>query len=118
MTSDRRSFQRFRVKEGVLVTSGHVLGPVLNLGLGGMCFEYFNGEQLDSDPMDVGIFFSEGRFLLSGIRSTTIYDTIVVSGQGFLPLIRKRRSIRFIDLTPAQRREIKKFLAMHTMGPA
>ncbi len=118
MTTDRRTFPRYRLKEGVLVTSRHVLGPILNLGMGGMCFEYFEGELLDNGPMDLGIFHSSERFLLSNIRSTTVYDIVLEGGEGFLPLRRKRRAIRFLDLTPGQRRAISDLLTSHTMGPA
>ncbi|MFP7754838.1 hypothetical protein ACLG6S_09315 [Thermodesulfobacteriota bacterium B35] len=118
MTRDRRNYPRYRLNEGVLVTRRHVLGPILNLGMGGMCFEYFEGEQLDHGPMDLGIFSDRTRLLLSGIRATTVYDIVLEQGEGFLPLRRKRRAIRFLDLTPAQQQAIRQLLTTHTMGPA
>ncbi|HEB49002.1 MAG TPA: hypothetical protein ENI89_00175 [Desulfobulbus sp.] len=118
MTRDRRNFPRYRLKEGVLVTSRHVLGPVLNLGLGGMCFEYFDGEHLDKETLNLGIFFGQEQLLLTDIRSATVYDITLEQTEGFLPLRRKRRAIRFLDLTPGQRQAIRNLLSAHTMGPA
>ncbi len=118
MTRDRRNFPRYRLKDGVLVTRRHVLGPVLNLGLGGMCFEYFEGELLGKGPMNLGIFFGREQLLLTDIKSTTVYDITLDQAEGFLPLRRKRRAIRFLDLTPGQQRAISNLLSAHTMGPA
>ncbi len=118
MTRDRRNFQRYRLKDGVLATSRHVLGPVLNMGLGGMCFEYFDGEPLGRGPMDLGIFIGRHRFLLTGIRGATVYDIVLDQAGGYLSLQRKRRAIRFLDLTPGQQQAISELLSAHSMGPA
>ncbi len=112
---DRRCFPRFRVKDGTLAIKETILGPVVDISMGGMSFEYY-GSDLNAKTDDMGFYFIDSEFLLTGIRSKTIEDTVVESNGGIVPIIRKRRSIQFLDLTREQRSTIKQFINQNTVS--
>ena len=113
-TQDRRTFPRFRVKDGTLAINQTILGPVVDISLGGMAFEYYGSDLDDNELDDMGFYFIDSEFLLTGLRSKTIHDTVVEENGGIMPIIRKRRSIQFVDLTSQQRDTIKRFINQNT----
>lgn len=115
---ERRRHPRFLVKEGTLAINDQIVGPVINISLGGMAFEYYDNDMQDAPDMDMGIFFSETGFLLTNLTSEAVYEETVDSSVSFLPLIRKRTSIKFVDLTPTQRQKLLRFIDNHTCGLA
>jgi hypothetical protein len=111
---DRRTFPRFRVKDGTLAINQTILGPVVDISLGGMAFEYYGNDLSDNEYENMGFYFIDSEFLLTGIRSKTIKDTVIEPNSGIMPIIRKRRSIQFIELTTEQRETIKRFINQNT----
>lgn len=79
-----------------------ILGPILNISLHGMVFEYFGEDLDDTRFMEIGIFISESKTILTGIRTRTVRDHISDTCSSFIPVIRKIRAVEFIDLTPQQ----------------
>ncbi len=115
-SQDRRHFPRFRVKDGTLAINQTILGPVVDISLGGMSFEYYGSDLEDNEMENMGFYFIDSEFLLTGIRSRTVQDTVVEPNGGIMPIIRKRRSIQFVDLTNKQRETIKRFINQNTIS--
>ena len=51
---ERRNHQRYQVKDGTLALNSTVLGPVLNISLGGMLFEYYSNDLADEAIVTLG----------------------------------------------------------------
>lgn len=114
---ERRNHQRYQVKDGTLALNSTVLGPVLNISLGGMLFEYYSNDLGDENIVTLGFYAIDSEFLVTGLKCETIRDTVVNNSIGLLPLIRKQRAVEFLDPTSAQRMLLKRFIKMHSRGP-
>ena len=109
--SERRQSQRHRLTEGPLAINPHILGPILDLSFHGMLFEY-NGEDLDNgEIIELGIFDSESKMLLTGLRTRTIRDRILENNNSFLPIIRKIRAVEFLAPSGEQLQQIRQIIA-------
>ncbi len=88
-----------------------ILGPILDISLHGMLFEY-SGEDLGDTPfMEIGIFVSESKTILTGIRTRTVRDHISDTCSSFIPVIRKIRAVEFLDLTPQQQNQLRRIIS-------
>jgi len=107
---DRRQSVRYRIRQGVMAINPGILGPVLNLSLHGMVFEY-SGELLPHQKiMDIGIFAAKQRILINDLQVRTIRDHIADNTSCFIPVIRKVRAVEFLNLTADQKKEIQSIL--------
>ncbi len=88
-----------------------ILGPVLDLSMHGMSFEY-SGEDLENATfMDIGIFISGSKTIVTGLQARIVRDHISTHSSSFIPVIRKTRAVEFLDLSPGQRRQIRQIIA-------
>jgi len=93
-----------------MVINPGIVGPVLDLSLHGMAFEY-SGESLSNQQvMTIGLFATEQHTLITDLRVRTVRDHIADNTSCFIPIIRKIRAVEFLDLTTSQQREIKLLL--------
>ncbi len=108
---ERRQSPRHSLTEGPLAINPHILGPILNLSLHGMMFEY-NGDDLNNgELLDLGIFDSESKLLLTGLQTRTIRDHIIKNKNSFLPIIRKIRAVEFLAPSGEQLQQIRQIIA-------
>ncbi len=111
LVGDRRHSIRHRLRGGPMAINPRILGPILDISLHGMLFEY-SGEDLSDTPfMEVGIFVSETKTILTGIRTRTVRDHISDTCSSFIPVIRKIRAVEFLDLTPQQQNQLRRIIS-------
>jgi len=109
---ERRQSPRYRLQDGSLVINSTILGPILDLSLHGMSFEYYADDLEDARPGgDIGIFISHSKLLLTGLETRVIRDSVIGNNSSFLPVIRKTRAVEFICLSSEQRRQILQIIA-------
>ena len=108
---ERRQSPRYRLQDGSLVINSTILGPILDLSLHGMSFEYYADDLEEARPSDIGIFISHSKLLLTGLETRVIRDSVIGNNSSFLPVIRKTRAVEFICLSSEQRRQILQIIA-------
>lgn len=108
---ERRQSVRYRVRQGLMAINPGILGPVRDISLHGMAFEY-SGESLpDQKIMTLGLFATERRILINDLQVRTIRDHISENTSCFIPVIRKFRAVEFLNLTAEQEKEIQAILS-------
>jgi hypothetical protein len=112
---ERRHSVRHKLQEGPLAIDPRILGPVLDLSMHGMSFEY-SGEDLENATfMNIGIFISESKTIITGLQARIIRDHISTHSSSFIPVIRKIRAVEFLNLSPEQRRQIRQIIATQSV---
>ena len=107
---ERRQSPRYRIVQGLMAINPGILGPVLDLSMHGMTFEY-SGESLTNEQfLTIGLFSTEQHTIITDIQVRTVRDHIANNTSSFIPLIRKIRAVEFINLSPGQKRQIKSLL--------
>ena len=114
---ERRHSRRHRLRHGALVIDPRILGPVIDLSLDGMLFEYAGGTVAERLPETLGIFVSGPGILVTGLKITPVRDQ-VTGHSPFLPLIHQTRAVAFHDLTREQERLLRQIIASHSSSPA
>ncbi len=109
--AERRQSPRYRLQDGSLVMGSTILGPILDLSLHGMSFEYYADDLQEAQPTNIGIFISHSKVLLTGLQTRVIRDSVINNNSSFLPVIRKTRAVEFIGLSSKQRRQILQIIA-------
>jgi len=111
LVGDRRHSIRHRLRGGPMAINPRILGPILDISLHGMLFEY-SGEDLPNTPfMEIGIFVSESKTILTGIHTRTVRDHISDTCSSFIPVIRKIRAVEFLDLTAQQKNQLRRIIS-------
>lgn len=116
--TERRHSPRYKLHEGSLATSSTILGPILDLSMGGMSFECYSEDIDNADAMEIGIFISSSKTLLTGLQGRIVRDQPIENRSSFLPSIQKKRAIEFLDITKDQRHELEQILTTQTTGLA
>jgi len=111
---ERRRFPRFKVKDGTIAINKIILGPVVDISLGGMAFEYYNNYIENIEHSEIGFYHIDSGFFMTGLPSKIIQDRIIEPNTGIIPIIRKRRSIEFQDLTSDQKSKLQCFIDQHS----
>jgi hypothetical protein len=107
---ERRQHTRFHPKDGTMAVNHHVLGPIVNISMGGLAFRYMN-ETTNKEISDIlGIFLGSDNVLIEELTTKVISDKIVSSGSTFLQISTRQRSIQFTDLTKPQRIQLEDFI--------
>jgi len=112
---ERRQSQRYRLNDGSLATNSNILGPILNLSMRGMAFEYYAEDLDDSEVMEIGIFICHSKTLLTGLKARLVRDQIIKNKNSFLPAIQRMRAIEFLDISDDQRRQLHQILATQSI---
>ena len=108
---ERRHSVRYKLQKGPLAIDPRILGPVLDLSMHGMSFEYSGEDLADTTFMDIGIFVSETETMITGLQTRTVRDHISAQSSSFIPIIRKIRAVEFLNLSCEQRRQIRHIIA-------
>jgi len=108
---ERRHSVRHRLQKGTLAIDPRILGPVLDLSMHGMSFEYSGEDLANTTFMDIGIFASELETIITGLQTRIVRDHILTNNSSFIPVIRKIRAVEFLNLSSEQRRQIRQIIA-------
>ncbi len=107
---ERRQFVRFRPKGGTMAVNQHALGPVINISMGGLSFQYM-GENSAKPISDIlGIFLGSDNILIDRIPTKIITDKLLSHGSTFLPTSTRQRSIQFTQLSKSQQDDLEYFI--------
>lgn len=112
--NERRAYHRSRISEGTLFVrnseSANELGSILDISLGGLSFVYSdNGTTLnESNRMDIASVNRD--LIIYQLPYQNVNDFEYASGYPFEIQRRRRRGIRFCDLTSKQLEQIKMLL--------
>ncbi len=117
LPGDRRHSTRHRLRGRPLAINPRILGPILNISLHGMLFEYSGEELVDTPFMEMGIFICESKTLVTGIRTRTVRDYISDTCSSFIPVIRKIRAVEFLDLSPQQQNQLHQIISTLAANP-
>ena len=119
---DKRKDIRYWVKDHILVNlrseSKSNLGQLLDISKGGLAFYYFANAKKPKNYSELGIFPSNDDFAIARIPCKTVSDTKMINESPFGTKILRRHSIRFENLTPAQKIKMDYFLRNYTLGEA
>ncbi len=115
---ERRRFPRYQVDEGVLATAKHVLGPIQDISLGGMSFEYYQEAGPAVMNGHIGIMHPALDFWLDHIPCRVVNDHLVTTDFFAISAARKRRCVAFLDLTPEQQLQLADFIQHSSVAPA
>ncbi len=111
---ERRKFARYRPKGGTMAVNQHALGPVINISMGGLSFQYM-GENSSKPISDIlGIFLGSDNFLIDKIPTKIITDILISHGSSFLQTSTRQRSIQFTELSQSQRENLEEFISNKT----
>ncbi len=111
---ERRQFARFRPKVGTMAVNQHALGPVINISMGGLSFQYM-GESSTKPVSDVlGVFLGSDNVLIDKIPTRIITDKLVSHGSTFLRTSTRQRSIQFTQLSKSQQEHLEDFISNKT----
>lgn len=140
-SDERRGHKRFRVREGAMAlvrspesrlgpivekTLGDIamavfrvrpakLGPIENIGEGGLSFRYTRTEHDEIGCCALDILVAERGFHLENLAFDVVSDICVT--EDFDPTPKGVLTVRFRALTGMQRRRLRHFLAHHTVSP-
>ncbi len=115
---ERRRFPRFQVSDGALATAKHVLGPIKDISLGGMSFEYYHENSSAVMNGQIGIMHPALDFWLDRLPCRVVNDQLVTTDFFALSAARKRRCVAFLDLSHEQRCHLEEFIQAGSVVPA
>lgn len=113
---ERRQFKRFRPKDGTMAVSDHALGPVTNISMGGLSFQYMAMASVTPILDILGIFLGSDDLLIDKIPTKVITDKMISQGSVFLKTSTRQCSIQFTNLSNSQRSNLEDFISTKTTG--
>lgn len=99
-----------------MVINDNALGPVINISMGGLCFQYMDDKNNAYMSDLFGIFLGSDNILIDKIKSRVISDTLETRKSSFMQTRTHLRSIQFLNLTPEQQSELENFILTKTRG--
>ena len=115
---ERRKHKVFRVLRTVFVAvRPHFdpVGRVIDIGMAGLAFAYLDTQKRPTRSFELDIFSKHGDFYLQTIPCETILD-LKAYGSPFGPIIMRKCTVQFGDLTPRQISQLEQFIQDHTTG--
>ena len=109
---------RFSVEEGALAVLGNpftTVGQIIDISMGGLAFRYTARKKVPREPTRLDIVSPEGLCFLEGFLCETIYDFETDDTMPFTSLVQRRRGLRFDNLTPGQRSQLRHFIREYTI---
>ncbi len=113
--NNRRKFPRFEPRKEMYVLH-YNFGKIIDIGMGGVLFNYVDKDYLNDGPPEKGILFGHNDHYMDEIPFNTISDTIISKSTSSKPVIRQRR-ILFGKLTDSQVRMLERFIIDHARIP-
>jgi hypothetical protein len=116
---ERRQHKRFKVQEGMFAVLGGdyvKLGPIVDVGRGGLSFHYVKGDEQTDASREMTIFSSRQDFYLTGVPFRTVLDLKLPSEVPLSSITMSRCGVQFGDLTDYQSSQLEHFIGNHTAG--
>jgi c-di-GMP-binding flagellar brake protein YcgR len=113
--TERRQSTRFRPKDGTMAVNNHALGPVINISMGGLSFRYMGADTTKSISDRLGIFLGSENILIDKLPTKIIADKLISHGSAFLKTPTRECSLKFLELTPVQRKKLTDFISNKTV---
>ena len=118
----RRKHQRFQVDNFIYVNlksdSDKDIGQLIDISNGGLSFRYFVSAKKPRNFSKLDIVLSGSDFAITGLPFTTVSDNELINGFQSGPIIFRRYSVQFEQLTYNQNFKLYYFLYNHPMeGP-
>ena len=116
--TNRRSHQRFMVKEGafaVMKPGYKNLGQISNIGKGGLAYRHIADNRPENGIYKMDIFLSDKNFYLENIPFNTVCLFDEASEFPYSSVMMKQRCIQFGNLDPEQKQKLDYFIMNHTL---
>jgi len=119
-TYEKRQNSRFRARNDAYVIFPTATVPsygfILNIGIGGVCFEYIpiDDTAVDSRVLDIVLDDSVRRF--NNLPFKIIFD-IEVADPCYSPVTMRRRGVEFVNLTAQQQSDLEDFIYQNVVEP-
>ena len=111
--SEKRKQERFKVDNDIYVynSSSYIafVGNILDISPSGISFSYVMEISVPVDLDKLSILSSKHNSVLKNLPFETISDEII-QGDPASTVVMRRRSGRFLSLTPEQERELERFI--------
>ena len=111
---ERRTHQRYRVREGALAFLGALPGRITDISMSGMSVTYVPLEKVKSEHLKIDLFVPGQDFYLPGISCHLIAHTDCPSNAPFNAVQVKQMRVEFCDLTFEQESGLKFFFQHNT----
>jgi hypothetical protein len=101
---ERRKHERFKVDEGIYAAVGpgfNQVGPIIDVGMGGLSF-YYTAREQQPGGLSLDIIFTTGAFRLDYIPFKSVSDLEITDPGSPGPASKRRTSVQFGKLTPYQ----------------
>lgn len=117
MYEEKRKFKRLRCREGAFAAflKGDELinmGQVIDVSLGGVCFQYLATAGSDEAYSEVKIFGSNGHFIhLERVQCRVVYDREVPDGGSWGKISTRRCGVQFEELSVRNLAILEEFIS-------
>lgn len=107
--NERRKYQRFNVKPGVLAVFGPAsekMGQIIDISQGGLSFNYKSGRETADDSYELSILFDDNSNLNHRpckFSASVVSDIEIENEKQYSTAVIRRCSLRFEDLTYYQK---------------
>jgi hypothetical protein len=108
---EHRRFKRYRVRDGILVSTPSKIGEMLNISMGGISFRCVDSRALPDD-YEAAIFFGEDELFLEDVALKMIGDYTQGPPAGHRQI--RRIGARFGELTAEQKQILRDFIQIHS----
>ena len=117
---ERRKQDRFKINAGAYVfypsPNNIFMGKVVDISRSGIAFNYFTDNPVPDDISELGILVSRSGSALENLPFQIVSDEDMPDHPASI-LVMRRRSGRFLTLTPAKENELKRFIENHLLSP-
>lgn len=114
---ERRKHKLFRVLRTVFVAVRphfDTVGRLIDIGMDGLAFAYLDSEKRARKSLELDIFSKNGDFYLQKVPCETISDLKAYESP-FGPIIMRKCTVKFEELTPRQKTDLERFIKDHTI---
>ena len=115
---EERTHRRYPGAEGAIVAvrpRAEILGQMIDIGLGGLSFQYIDSAIDESPSEELTILMSAPRFYLDRIPYRTVADFALPQEFSFSSIPVRRRCVAFGDLSAEKRDGIKQVILYCTL---
>jgi hypothetical protein len=106
---EQRGIKRFALEEGVVIwrNAKSNIGSILDINEQGASFIYISDTGLEAERTDrLHIYFLGGKITVNNVTITIVSDFPVSAASFFSRLSKRRRSVKFENLTDKQRQSL------------
>lgn len=116
---DRRSSDRYRVKDEAFVVSDSNLCDrfnIIDISKSGLAFKYHCQKDKMDDLEGLSIISGDEHVIMDNIAFKTVSDIVIHEDSDFLDVTIRRRGIQFDNLTNSQAEKLDDFIKNYTVG--